>query len=152
MSAGASVDLSKYGSVDLGQYGDVDPGEKPGAISRFLDPLNPMHLVHALFKPSDNPKEDPRATFGKNVIGMVKDLGMAQVDQGKAAIKAWNDGDHTSAIAHGMASLTPIFGPISQQAAEKFNSGDIAGGMGTLTSMAVPEIIEQVPRAARATT
>lgn len=137
----------------IGKYSlaDAQPEEKPGAVSRFLDPLNPMHLVHALFKPSDNPKEDPRATFGRNVIGMVKDLGMAQVEQGKAALESWKKGNHADAVAQGLAALTPILGPMSQQAAEKFNSGDIAGGMGTLTSMALPEILHEAPGVIEAT-
>src|SRR5713226_1122396 len=131
---------AKYG-------GDAQPAtpapaaEKPGPVARFLDPLNPMHLVHALYKPSDDPNEDSMVTFGKNVTGIVKDLGLAQYGQGKAAIESWKKGNHTDALAQGLAAVTPVFGPMSQQAADKINSGDVAGGLGTLTSMAAPEIL-----------
>lgn len=125
--------------------------EKPGAMERFLDPLNPMHLVHALYKPASDPNEDSMVTFGKNVMGLVRDTGMAQVEQGKAALESWKKGNHADAVAQGMAALTPILGPMSQQAAEKFNSGDVAGGMGTLTAIALPEILHEAPGAVRAT-
>src|SRR5437762_4262835 len=97
-------DLGFEPSAQANAHADLgftpDKVEPKGAVARFLDPLNPMHLVHALLKPGDDPKEDPRATFGRNVIGLVKDLGMAQVEQGKQALKSWNEGDHTSAVAH----------------------------------------------------
>ncbi len=155
-----SLDLSKYGTVnpppsggslDLSKYGTANAAEPKGAVERFLTPFDPRPMFRALLKPSDDPKEDPRATFGKNVIGLIHDLGMAQVDQGKAAIKSWNEGDHTSAIAHGLSAITPILGPMSQQAAEKFNEGDVAGGLGTVTAMAAPELIHEAPGAIRAT-
>jgi hypothetical protein len=119
------------------------PEGSPG--SRFLGPMNPMNLVHALFKPSDDPNEDGRAVFGRNVINIVKGLKDAQVGEKDAAIKSWKEGDHTSAIAHGLAALTPVFGPMSQQAADKWIAGDHAGALGIMTSMAAPELAREVP-------
>ncbi len=151
------VDLSKYGSVseaepDLSKYGNLSGGEtqQPGPIKRFLEPMNPMPLVHRLFEPSGNHALDLSGyTLGKNVLKLVEDMGMAQVEEGKAAMEAFHKGDHTTAIARGLAALTPVLGPMSQQAADKFIAGDTAGGFGTLTAMALPEIIEGAPGAAR---
>lgn len=124
---------------------------KPEAVERFFTPMNPMPLVHALMKPSgDHAADISGLTLAKNAVGILTDLGMAQVDQGKKAIEAFKKGDHTEAIARSLAALTPILGPMGQQAADKFIEGDTAGGFGTLTSMALPEIVRGAPKVARA--
>lgn len=130
---------------------DVASVEKPGAVSRFLQPMNPMPLVHALFKPSGNHALDLSGyTLGKNVVNLVTDMGMAQVEEGKKALEAFHKGDHTEAIARGLSALVPVLGPMSQQAADKFIEGDTAGGFGTLTAMALPEVLEKVPAGVKA--
>jgi len=137
--------------ADTSAWTPVDDKPGPGPIKRFLEPLNPMPLVHRLFEPSGNHALDLSGyTLGKNVLKLVEDMGMAQVEEGKAAVKAFQDGDHTTAIARGLAALTPVLGPMSQQAADKFIAGDTAGGLGTLTAMALPEIIKEAPGVAKA--
>lgn len=154
-------DLSKYGAVsdaepDLSKYGSVGASEpkqqeQSGAVSRFLQPLNPLPLLGKLFQSSGNHALDLSGyTLGKNIVGVLTDLGMAQVDMGQKAIKAFHEGDHIEAIAKALAALTPVLGPMSQDAADKFTSGDVAGGLGTLTAMALPEVAERAPVAARA--
>ncbi len=127
------------------------PVEQPSATSRFLAPLDPRPLIHELTKSSGNDAEDMSgATFAKNVLGVVKGLGMEQVDMGRKAIDAYKSGNHLEAAAKGLSALVPILGPMSQHAADKFNSGDWAGGFGTVLAMGLPEVFERAPGVVRA--
>lgn len=131
---------------------DATPEEKPGAVRRFAEAYNPMPLIQRVFQPSGNHAEDLSGfTLGKNIVNLVTDLGMAQVEEGKKAVEAFQKGDHTETIARGLAALTPIFGPMSQAAADKWIAGDHAGAAGIMSSMIVPEVAhEVVPPAVKA--
>ncbi len=137
--------LSDAQPVDAtsGQFSlsDAQP-EQPSAASRFFNQINPMNVVHALFKPSDDPKEDPRATFGKNAIQMVKDIGEGHLKQAKEAEAAFKSGDYTSAIGHSIYALIPVIGPIGAAAGEDFANGRDAEGFGKLTSILGPKILK----------
>ncbi len=132
---------AKHGAVS-----DAAPsqqGEQPGAVSRFLQPLDPRPMVQRLIKGAGEPGYMDARVLAKNAVGILKDLGMAQIDMGKKAIEAFHKGDHIEAAAKGLSALVPILGPMSQQAADKFYEGDTAGGLGTLTAMALPEVAKE---------
>jgi hypothetical protein len=115
----------------------------PGAVERFLAPLDPRPLAHALFKPSDDPKEDPRSTFAKNLRDIAANVANGSLDQAHAAVEAFKSGDYTSALGHALYSA-PVVGPIANKAAEDFKSGNVAGGLGGVTAIAAPEIVGKV--------
>lgn len=138
------IDYGAHATADSApiNYGAHSAADQPGPISRFFSALDPRPLVNQILKPSDDPDENRALTVAKNVKGIVGNLMDAQQRERDAMHKSWNEGDHKSAIAHGLAALTPVLGPMSQDAADKINSGDVAGGLGTLTAMAAPELIK----------
>src|SRR5579859_3450315 len=85
--------------------GDSFKPDPESAVSRFLQPLNPMNVVHAMFKPAEDPKEDPRKTFGRNMIDLVRSAG-PEADV-KAAVEAYKNGRYIDAMRHAVAGLNP---------------------------------------------
>jgi hypothetical protein len=124
--------------VDDWGHGDqlVTPiKDQPSALSRFADQVGPIGLIHALFKPSDDPNEHPLNTFGKNAIAIVKSMG--ETGSGHDAAESLKKGDYAEAFRHlGLGSMGPG-GQIVDHAIDLFKKGDAAGGAGALTNIAL---------------
>lgn len=134
-------DLSIVKSEPLPDLSIVHSEPEGSAAHRFFAPA--MAVGHELFKGVDskNPLSfDSLKAFGSNVVESVKNLPQAQQRERDAMHESWNSGNHMDAVAHGIAALTPVFGPMAQDAAEKWNSGDHAGALGTFALMGAGEL------------
>jgi len=148
-----SMSDDQIGSVIQKQHAELSQPkteEKPGALARFASAFDPRPLIKQIFKPAEDPNEDGFTSLAKNLLGIGKNLANAQGREYTEATKAYKEGRTKDAIAHGIAALTPVLGPMSQDAADKINSGDVAGGVGVMASMAAPEVVRGLPTTGKA--
>ena len=69
---------------------------------------------------------------------MGKGAWQAMSDTGQKAIDAWKAGHPLDAAGYAIESGIPIVGPMLAHSGEQVSSGDVAGGLGTLTGIAGP--------------
>lgn len=118
-------------SEDDASEGAVDPTPPTGsAIGRYFsnawDQLNPVTLVEGAAQAVAHPIETAKALVG------------AQVAQGKQAMDLARQGRYTEALGHAGAAALPLLGPAAARVGEQIGSGDVAGGLGSLTGLVAP--------------
>lgn len=128
---------------------ESQPAEAEGsATSRFLsnagEMLNPVNIAKGVYGAVRHPIDTATA------------IGQSHVDQFSKARTALNEGRMSEAFGHGLATITPVLGPVAAEAGEQIGSGDVAGGMGkavgVLAPVGIPSAVRQVKRAASAAT
>lgn len=93
-----------------------------GAVSfgkSMLDPRVPVIGKSTIDR--SGAKIDPDSMAGSFLSGLP--------EEGQKARDAWKRGDVLGAAGHGVASVVPGVGPIASRSAEKFEKGDIGGGL-----------------------
>lgn len=126
-------------SAHEGEAGKSD--DKPGVMSRYFEATGLPGTYRALFKPADKPGEDPRATFGKNVIdilkGSLEESGGHTTDMMSSAAR----GDFGSAAGNAIASI-PFIGPMIDKLATHLENGEWPEAAGTATTLFGPKALD----------
>lgn len=112
----------KYAGYQKASQNNEPPAPEGSAVGRFFqgsigDTVN--GIVNAVQHPID--------TAG-NLIG-------AQLNEGRDAANAASVGDYPSAVMHGVAAVTPLFGPQAVKIGQTIGSGDVARGLGQATAL-----------------
>ncbi len=156
------------------QFSGSEP--KSGALARFLSsgfaPVASTARGLLDWAPTEEEKQQGRTHLWDDVLRLPERFAQAQIDEGKQSVQnvrnAVSDPEHrgediSQAIGHGVAAVTPGYGPWVAGAAEKLGSqlgaGDVAGAAGTalgnaalmLTPKGVDEAKAGFPEKLRAT-
>ena len=118
------------------------------ARGRFLsnagEMLNPVNIAKGVYRTVRHPVDTATA------------IGRSHAEQFSKARTAFDEGRMSEAFGHGLATITPVLGPVAAEAGEQIGSGDIAGGLGkavgVLAPVGIPTAVRQVKRAAAAAT
>lgn len=100
-------------------------------VSNAASVLNPVAAVEGVYQAVRHP-----VTTTENLIG-------AQVGQGRQALSDVKRGRYAEAVGHGAAALLPLVGPAAAQTGEQIGSGDVAGGLGRGTALALAPTITE---------
>jgi hypothetical protein len=133
--------------------GDAPPGSPTSRFfSNLLSAVNPLpalnrYVIHGTSPDQDVLRGDYLGALRDVIPGasLATDLVKAQVDQGSQAVQSVRQGNYSEAAGHGLAAITPIFGPPAARAGEQIASGDWAGGAGSavglIGSVLAPEVV-----------
>lgn len=115
--------------------------QTPGAIKRF---------AQSAYQGAGGMTSEQGKKFFTDPIGTAKGLLEAQGALGAQAGRELKSGDYVRGLAHGIEYLIPGLGPTMAHSGEQLESGDIAGGTGTLlgagaTLLLDPETAAKVP-------
>lgn len=151
-------------------FGDpiVAPGSTPG-LNAFGDPIQTSATSNAEFHPLDSighgisefwKQVDPVAAAKgihaalQNPTGTAKETGRQNVELWNKTKDAYNKGEYVEAVRHALnygLNGIPGIGYGIDQAGDKFNAGDIAGGVGQSlgigVSAAAPAVVPKVANA-----
>jgi hypothetical protein len=117
------VDPSQVQSIQ------VDPSQvqaissQPSAISRFVSNAASGFGVVS---------QEQGKKFFTHPIDTLEEMGQAQGDLGRRAGKELSSGDIVRGLTHGAEYLIPGLGPVLAHSGDQLESGDTAGGVGTM--------------------
>lgn len=111
------------------------------SASRFAkeawDQVNPVAAVEGLANAVNHP------------IDTINAIGGAHLAVEKKAEDAFKKGNYTEGVRHVINYLIPVIGPNMDQAGDKLQGGDIAGGLGQTAGLGVslvaPELVKKIP-------
>lgn len=150
--AGTPVQAPTPPAPAQGGYLSTDPtaGERAPA-PQVQGPQHPHAVVGDFVKDFLTPivkSFDPRplGEMVQHPIQTAQALGQAQGNEFFKAKTAYEEGQYGQAMAHTLAWLVPVFGPMLRQSGEKIGQGQVAEGAGEIAGVVAPSLLAKMPR------
>lgn len=122
----------------IGEAENTLAAPEGSAGSRFMtnagEMLNPINIAKGVYSTVRHPFDTAAA------------VGRSHVEQFGKAKTALGEGRYSEAFGHGLATITPVLGPVAAEAGEQIGSGDVAGGMGKAVGVLAPTMIPTAVR------
>lgn len=112
-----------------GAWGGPEGSSTWRFVKGAAESLNPVTMATGLYQAVRHP------------IQTATDIGKASIDQGKQAYDAYQQGDYSRMVGHGLG-IIPVIGPAAANVGEELRTaletdGDIAGALGRATGLVV---------------
>ena len=156
-AAAPSIDFSKYSSGGTSSGAGTGETPAPGPLTRFIQSFGaatgaPPKLSDYLEGPAFAAMHPIESA--KLLASAQSDAVQHEIDEAYRLYHTPGAGNKIAGLARGLNSVIPILGPLMGHATEQLQSGDVAGGLGTIAAVPAAAVIEKgagaVPAAAEA--